>query len=33
MPQPCDQGFVGEYDVNHNPWAYFPSRGRELPGR
>jgi phosphatidylinositol-3-phosphatase len=25
MPQPCDQGFVGEYDVNHNPWAYFPS--------
>ena len=25
MPQPCDQGFDGEYDVNHNPWAYFPS--------
>jgi phosphatidylinositol-3-phosphatase len=25
MPRPCDQGFVGEYDVNHNPWAYFPS--------
>jgi acid phosphatase len=25
MPQPCDQGFVGDYDVNHNPWAYFPS--------
>jgi phosphatidylinositol-3-phosphatase len=25
MPQPCDAGFVGEYDVNHNPWAYFPS--------
>ncbi|MBV9447577.1 MAG: hypothetical protein JO345_16965 [Streptosporangiaceae bacterium] len=25
MPQPCDQGFAGEYDVNHNPWAYFPS--------
>jgi hypothetical protein len=25
MPQPCDQGFVGTYDVNHNPWAYFPS--------
>jgi hypothetical protein len=25
MPQPCDRGFVGEYDVNHNPWAYFPS--------
>jgi phosphatidylinositol-3-phosphatase len=25
MPQPCDLGFSGEYDVNHNPWAYFPS--------
>jgi phospholipase C len=25
MPQQCDAGFVGEYDVNHNPWAYFPS--------
>lgn len=25
MPRPCDAGFVGEYDVNHNPWAYFPS--------
>jgi phosphatidylinositol-3-phosphatase len=25
MPQPCDQSFVGNYDVNHNPWAYFPS--------
>jgi acid phosphatase len=25
MPQPCDPGFEGEYDVNHNPWAYFPS--------
>lgn len=25
MPQPCDNGFAGEYDVNHNPWAYFPS--------
>jgi phospholipase C len=25
MPQPCDAGFSGEYDVNHNPWAYFPS--------
>jgi phosphatidylinositol-3-phosphatase len=24
MPQPCDPGFAGEYDVNHNPWAYFP---------
>jgi acid phosphatase len=25
MPGPCDTGFAGEYDVNHNPWAYFPS--------
>jgi len=25
MPQPCDAGFSGDYDVNHNPWAYFPS--------
>jgi acid phosphatase len=25
MPQPCDQDFAGQYDVNHNPWAYFPS--------
>jgi acid phosphatase len=25
MPQPCDGGFAGDYDVNHNPWAYFPS--------
>jgi phospholipase C len=25
MQQQCDPGFVGEYDVNHNPWAYFPS--------
>lgn len=25
MPRQCDTGFVGEYDVNHNPWAYFPS--------
>jgi phosphatidylinositol-3-phosphatase len=25
MPEPCDQGFAGAYDVNHNPWAYFPS--------
>jgi phosphatidylinositol-3-phosphatase len=25
MPQPCDLGSSGEYDVNHNPWAYFPS--------
>jgi len=25
MPQPCDPGFSGEYDANHNPWVYFPS--------
>jgi phosphatidylinositol-3-phosphatase len=25
MSRPCDHGFDGEYDVNHNPWAYFPS--------
>jgi acid phosphatase len=25
MSQPCDHGFDGQYDVNHNPWAYFPS--------
>jgi acid phosphatase len=25
MPQQCDTGFAGQYDVNHNPWAYFPS--------
>jgi phosphatidylinositol-3-phosphatase len=25
MPQPCDPGYSGEYDVNHNPWAYFPA--------
>jgi acid phosphatase len=25
MPAPCDPGFAGDYDVNHNPWAYFPS--------
>lgn len=25
MPEPCAAGFVGDYDVNHNPWAYFPS--------
>ena len=36
MPQPCDPGFSGEYDVNHNPWAYFPSeaascRADEVP--
>ncbi|HEX6449151.1 MAG TPA: alkaline phosphatase family protein [Trebonia sp.] len=25
MPQPCATGYAGDYDVNHNPWAYFPS--------
>jgi acid phosphatase len=25
MPQPCDLGYSGSYDVNHNPWAYFPA--------
>jgi hypothetical protein len=24
MPRACDPGSSGEYDVNHNPWAYFP---------
>jgi acid phosphatase len=25
MPQPCSPDSAGGYDVNHNPWAYFPS--------
>lgn len=25
MPAPCDLADSGNYDVNHNPWAYFPS--------
>jgi acid phosphatase len=25
MPMPCDLSNAGNYDVNHNPWAYFPS--------
>ncbi|HKI16419.1 MAG TPA: alkaline phosphatase family protein [Acidimicrobiales bacterium] len=25
MPAPCDRVDSGNYDVNHNPWAYFPS--------
>jgi hypothetical protein len=25
MPTPCDLAGSGSYDVNHNPWAYFPS--------
>lgn len=24
MPQPCALSSDGQYDVNHNPWAYFP---------
>jgi hypothetical protein len=25
MPVPCDLSQSDHYDVNHNPWAYFPS--------
>lgn len=25
MPKACDLGYSGNYDVNHNPWAYFPA--------
>jgi phosphatidylinositol-3-phosphatase len=25
MPVPCDTSTSGAYDVNHNPWAYFPT--------
>jgi phosphatidylinositol-3-phosphatase len=28
MPSPCDMSDSGEYDVNHNPWAYFPDESR-----
>ena len=36
MPQRCDTSSSGGYDVNHNPWAYFPSeaaacRAGDLP--
>ena len=24
MQRPCQTDYSGEYDVNHNPWAYFP---------
>jgi hypothetical protein len=24
MPKSCDHSDSGNYDVNHNPWAYFP---------
>ncbi len=29
MPRPCDRGYSGNYDVNHNPWAYFPSEASQ----
>lgn len=25
MPRACDRSSSGNYDVNHNPWAYFPA--------
>lgn len=25
MPSACDRAEVGNYDVNHNPWVYFPA--------
>lgn len=25
MPVSCDRSDSGDYDVNHNPWAYFPA--------
>jgi phosphatidylinositol-3-phosphatase len=28
MPRPCDPADGGNYDVNHNPWAYFPDEAR-----
>ncbi len=28
MPVKCDHVSSGNYDVNHNPWAYFPSERR-----
>ena len=28
MPKPCDLSDSGNYDVNHNPWAYFPDESR-----
>jgi phosphatidylinositol-3-phosphatase len=28
MPTPCDRAESGNYDVNHNPWAYFPAEAR-----
>jgi acid phosphatase len=29
MPQPCDQSDSGNYDVNHNPWAYIPDEAAQ----
>ena len=29
MPVPCDTLEAGNYDVNHNPWAYFPSEASQ----
>ena len=29
MPRPCDRAYSGNYDVNHNPWAYFPSEASQ----
>jgi phosphatidylinositol-3-phosphatase len=29
MPAPCDTEEAGNYDVNHNPWAYFPSEASQ----
>jgi hypothetical protein len=28
MPKACDRGNSGNYDVNHNPWTYFPGESR-----
>jgi phosphatidylinositol-3-phosphatase len=29
MPRPCDRTNSGNYDVNHNPWTYFPSEASQ----
>jgi phosphatidylinositol-3-phosphatase len=28
MPMSCDHDDSGNYDVNHNPWTYFPNESR-----
>ena len=28
MPSPCDLSNSGNYDVNHNPWVYFPAESK-----